>query len=91
MSRIREGRVSKIKIGPPYLTKYEKAAVIAARALQIEVGAPVLIRLPPGLIDPVKIARLELEKKALPLIIRRTIRGSLNYQDIPLEWLEIIN
>ncbi len=81
----------KVKIGPPFLTKYERVAIISARALQIEVGAPILIELPPNLIDPVEIAKLELKKKVLPLIIRRRIRGSGVYQDIPLEWLEIRN
>lgn len=80
-----EGR-PKILIGPPRLTRFEKARIVGARALQISMGAPVL--LPPGNIpkDPIQIALKELELGVLPITIRRTLPDG-TYQDIPLRWL----
>jgi DNA-directed RNA polymerase subunit K len=52
-------------------TRFEKARIIGARALQITMGAPVLIRLSKDIIDPVKIAELEFGKGVLPLTVLR--------------------
>lgn len=57
-------------------TKYEKARIIGARALQIAMGAPFLIKLSKkdlaGLkFNPIKIATLEFEKDVLPITIKR--------------------
>ncbi len=49
-------------------------------------GAPPLIELPPGVDDPIKIARLEFKYGVLPVIIRRRLPDG-SYQDIPLKWL----
>jgi len=78
-----------IRIGPPWLTKYEKARIIGARALQLALGAPPLVPVKElGLRDPVEIAAAELKLKLLPMVIRRwTLSG--DYQDIPLRVLEI--
>jgi len=75
-------------IGPPKLTRYEKSRIIGARALQIALGAPVLIEIPKGLTDPIEIAKLELKAKVLPIIIRRRLPNG-KYQDIPLQALEV--
>ncbi len=58
------------------LTKYEKARLIGARALQISMGAPLLIDLKEEDFErinynPIEIAKLELEKGILPITIRR--------------------
>ncbi len=53
------------------LNKYERARVIGARGLQISLGAPVLIDLPRGIMNPLDIARVELEKDAIPIAIKR--------------------
>ncbi len=53
------------------LTKYETARIVGARALQLAMGAPPLIELPEGVVDPVKLARLEFEKKVVPLQVAR--------------------
>ena len=37
-------------------TRFEKARIIGARALQISMGAPVLVDYPKELIDPINIA-----------------------------------
>jgi len=70
-------------IGPPKLTRFERARIVGARALQISLGAPILAPLTEGVIDPIDIAIVELREKVLPMTIRRTLpEGS--YQDIPL-------
>lgn len=57
-------------------TKYEKARLIGARALQISMGAPFLIKMNEGDLEkinykPVEVAKLELEKGLLPITIKR--------------------
>jgi DNA-directed RNA polymerase I, II, and III subunit RPABC2 len=74
-----------VKIGPPKLTRFEKARIVGARALQLSMGAPPLVPLD-DLKDPIKIAMRELDAGALPISIRRTLPGGM-YQDIPLKWL----
>ncbi|MCL5439443.1 MAG: DNA-directed RNA polymerase subunit K [Thermoplasmataceae archaeon] len=53
------------------LTKFEKARIIGARALQISMGAPVIIDVPKNLIDPVDIAMLEYDNNVIPITIKR--------------------
>ena len=50
-------------------TRYERARIIGARALQISLGAPVLIRPDTG--DPIDIAMRELEEGVLPITVKR--------------------
>jgi len=52
-------------------TKFERARIIGARALQIAMGAPLLIRRPKDEYDPVKIAKLEFDKGVLPITVKR--------------------
>ncbi|MFW9872596.1 MAG: DNA-directed RNA polymerase subunit K [Candidatus Thorarchaeota archaeon] len=75
-----------VKIGPIFLTRYEKARIVGARALQISFGAPILVEKPPNMIDPIKIAQLELRSKILPLTIRREYPSG-EFQDIPINQL----
>jgi len=70
-----------VKIGPIFLTRYEKARITGARALQLSYGAPILINKPKNLIDPIKIAMLELKSGILPLTIRRENPNG-EFQDI---------
>lgn len=74
-----------VKIGPPKLTRFERARIVGARALQLSMGAPPMVPID-DLKDPIKIAMRELEAGALPISIRRTLPGGA-YQDIPLSWL----
>jgi len=70
-------------IGPPKLTRFERARIVGARSLQISLGAPILAPLPDDVVDPIDIAVVELNEKVLPMTIRRTLpEGS--FQDIPL-------
>jgi len=50
-------------------TKYEKARIIGARALQIAMGAPVLIETEE--IDPIEMAIEEFEKGVIPITAKR--------------------
>ena len=52
------------------LTRFEKARLLGARALQLSMGAKPLVKVS-GSIDPIDIATLELEKKVLPLDVRK--------------------
>ena len=50
-------------------TKYEKARIIGARALQIAMGAPILINTDKT--DPIEIAIEEFERGVIPITVRR--------------------
>lgn len=76
-------RKEKVIIGPPRLTRFERARIIGARALQLALGAPPFIPLDPKIKDPMTLARMELEAKALPISIRRVLPDG-EYQDIPI-------
>ena len=73
-------------IGPPKLTRFEKARIVGARALQISMGAPILVEISEGVSSPISIALKELDAGILPMTIRRTLPDGA-YQDIPLKWL----
>ena len=79
---------SKIIIGPPRITRFEKARIIGARSLQIAMGAPVLLETSKGLTSPIDLALKELEMRILPITIRRRLPDG-EYQDIPLNWLQL--
>jgi len=87
LSKRKESYISKIKIGPPKLTKYERARIIGARALQLTMGASPLISIElVGSTDPLDIAERELKMGILPITIRRRLPTG-EHQDIPLKWL----
>ena len=71
-------------IGPATLTKFERARIIGARALQISMGAPVLADVQGSHVDPLRIAEEEL--LVLPLTIRRRLPNG-RFADIPLKQL----
>ena len=54
-------------------TKFEKARIIGARALQIAMGAPVIIDVPASFIDPVDKAMLEFDNDVIPITIKRPV------------------
>ena len=55
-------------------TRFERARIIGARGLQVSMGAPILVKLPEGQIDPIDIAMIEFEKGALPITVKRTAK-----------------
>ncbi|MFA7162351.1 MAG: DNA-directed RNA polymerase subunit K, partial [Candidatus Methanomethylophilaceae archaeon] len=52
-------------------TRFEKARIIGARALQISYGAPVLTEYPENMIDPIDVALLEYEEDLIPITVVR--------------------
>jgi DNA-directed RNA polymerase subunit K len=52
-------------------THYEKVRILAARALQISQGAPVLVKIPKDVIEPLFLAKMEWEAEIIPIDTRR--------------------
>ena len=63
-----------VHIGPIFLTRYEKARIVGARDKPLD------------MIDPIKIAQLELKRGILPLTIRRSLPHG-EYMDIHINKL----
>ena len=58
------------------ISKYEKARIVGARALQIAMGAPFLVKLSDKDLkkikyNPIEIAKLELKAGVIPIEMRR--------------------
>ncbi len=77
----------KITIGPPTLTRFEKARIMGARALQLSLGAPPFIAIPQTASTSLDIAMEELEKRVIPIIIRRVLPNG-DYQNIPIDFFQ---
>ena len=73
----------KILMGPPTLTRFEKARIMGARALQLSLGAPPFIDIPVSAATSLDISMKELEKRVIPITIRRVLPNG-DYQNIPL-------
>ena len=52
-------------------TKFEKATIIGARALQLAYGAPPLIKVKAGVTEPLALAQLEFDEGAIPIVVVR--------------------
>jgi DNA-directed RNA polymerase I, II, and III subunit RPABC2 len=83
-----EDTKQKIKVGSIYVTRFEKARIIGARALQISLGAPILVSIKDTVLDSMAIAEKEFLEGILPLTIRRSLPSG-EFQDVPLSWLII--
>jgi len=77
----------KITIGPPTLTRFEKARIAGARALQLSLGAPPFIPIPKTARISLDIAMEELEKRVIPIVIRRVLPNA-DYQNIPIDYFK---
>ena len=77
----------KVITGPPTLTRFEKARIMGARALQLSLGAPVFIEIPKNATTSLEIAMEELNQRVIPIVIRRTLPNS-DYQNIPISEFE---
>jgi DNA-directed RNA polymerase subunit K/omega len=82
----RPNLTKEIRIGPPKLTRFERARIVGARALQISLGAPILVDLPTSMSDPIDIALRELKEGVLPITLRRVLPDN-THQDIALSEL----
>lgn len=59
-------------------TKYERARLIGARALQIAMGAPILLKLKKQDFEklhfnPINIAKKEFQEQVLPITVKRAL------------------
>ncbi len=64
----------------PFLTKFEKTKILGFRMNQLSQGARPFIEVPKHVSDVREIARLELEQKRLPIIIKRPMPdGTFEY------------
>lgn len=59
-------------------TKYEIARILGARALQVSMDAPLLVKIDKEVLekiryDPIKIAEIELLSEALPITVKRPL------------------
>jgi len=77
----------KITIGPPTLTRFEKARIMGARALQLSLGAPPFISIPKSARISLDIAMEELEQRVIPITIRRMLPNG-DYQNIPIDYFD---
>ena len=77
----------KIQMGPPTLTRFEKARIMGARALQLSQGAPPFIEIPANAKTSLDIAMEELEQRVIPIIIRRSLPNG-DYQNIPINFFD---
>ena len=73
----------KILMGPPILTRFEKARIMGARALQLSLGAPTFIEIPESARTSLDIAMEELDQRLIPISIRRVLPNG-DFQNIPL-------
>lgn len=64
----------------PFLTQYERTRILGFRANQLAQGARPFIHVPPHVTKPLDIARVELEQRRLPFIVKRPMPdGSFEY------------
>ena len=64
------------------LTRFERTRLISARALQLSLGAPLLVKAPKNS-SSLEIARVELVQKVLPLaVLREFPDGSIKHVEI---------
>ncbi|MEM3095221.1 MAG: DNA-directed RNA polymerase subunit K [Nitrososphaera sp.] len=82
-----EPQGNKVLIGPPWLTRFERARITGSRSLQLSLGAPPLIKVPEQAKSSIMLAVEEIDAKALPISIRRILPNGV-YQDIPIDWMK---
>jgi len=78
------GKGDQIVTGPPTLTRFERARIMGARALQLSLGAPVFIEIPTSSLE---IAMEELKQRVIPIVIKRTLPNG-DYQHIAIDQFE---
>ena len=81
------GKDGQIVTGPPTLTRFEKARIMGARALQLSLGAPVFIEIPKNATTSLEIAMEELKQRVIPIIIKRTLPNGA-YQNLSIDQFE---
>jgi len=76
-------------------TKYEIARILGARALQISMNAPILLKIEKSKLeeinyDPLKIAKMEFDNDALPITVRRPLPKRVEHVETVREEIEEI-
>ena len=56
---------------PDRLTRFEFARILGARALQIALGAPILVKT--EAVEPIEIAKIEFMEKMIPITVKRKL------------------
>jgi DNA-directed RNA polymerase subunit K len=75
-------------------TKFERARIIGARALQISANAPIILKLDKETLesinyDPIKIAEMEFDEEVLPITVHRPLPKKMERKsDIKLQMVE---
>jgi DNA-directed RNA polymerase I, II, and III subunit RPABC2 len=65
---------------PPFLTIYERTKILGTRTNQLAEGARPFITVPEYVTNPLDIAKLELEQRRLPFIVKRPMPdGTFEY------------
>lgn len=65
---------------PPFLTVYERTKILGTRTNQLAEGARPFVTVPEYMTQPLDIAKLELEQRRLPYIIKRPMPdGTFEY------------
>ena len=72
-----------INFGPKWLSRFERARIVGARALQISMGAPILVDMKSAPMELFALAEAELRSGILPMTIRRSLPTGETH-DIPL-------
>ena len=81
------GKNAQIVTGPPTLTRFERARIMGARALQLSLGAPVFIEIPKNATSSLEIAMEELKRRVIPIVIKRTLPNG-DYQHLSIDQFE---
>ena len=71
LRRVSDHRSSTSVPEPSQFTRFERARILGASALQVSLGAPILIDVLATLVDPVEIAELEFAAGRIPITVRR--------------------
>jgi DNA-directed RNA polymerase I, II, and III subunit RPABC2 len=65
---------------PPFLTVYERTKILGTRTNQLAEGARPFVTVPEYMTQPLEIAKLELEQRRLPFIVKRPMPdGTFEY------------
>ena len=84
---IAPGDDNAVMVGPPVLTRFEKARIMGARALQLSEGAPAFVEIPESAMTSLDIAMAELGDRVIPITIRRALPNG-DYQNIPIDYFK---
>ena len=63
-------------------TRYERARIVGARALQISMGAPVLLK-EITTVEPIEVALTELERNLIPITVKKINKSTRREVKVP--------